>query len=309
MNKFKDIIAENKVLEIPFAISNSNDYSSIIKKAFAMTDGLLNLDNSVIDEDSKHIKLKITSKNVQTNFKVNKLNNNQVDIKNLIRGLNKALTDIFYLGNERFYLIDGEIIQQGIAFISNKQKRTLLKEGLIGTIKNGSDINKSKDSIPKQSNVNLTNNKPVETITNKENKLKKELTQAKNKEFKIPKHLKYLEDKNDFHIYKIIQNPEKNTPNTVKAAISIAQLRSIPIPTPSEYNKIVSQYTEIIDKIAEIYFIKKNTATVRKLIKDHNIDKHTVLTLFNEAEKRAANKPKEPIWKILLKIILFLLRL
>lgn len=194
-----------------------------------MTNGLLSLDNSVIDEDAKHFKFKITSKKIQTNFKINKLNNNQVDIKNLIRGLNKALTDIFYLGNERFYLIDGKITPQGIAFISNKQKRSLLKEGLIGIVKNDLETKKSKDSIPKQNNLKIARDKPIKIKTNTQNKAKEDLTQIHNEELKIPEHLKYLEDKNDFHIYKLIQTPEKNTPNTVKAAIAIAKSRGIPI--------------------------------------------------------------------------------
>ena len=310
MNKFNDIIEESKVVEIPGFFKSMWDYGDIIEKAFALTGGLLSFDDFNIQKDGKHFKITVLSKNTKTQFKLDRLENNQLDKNNLIRGLNRTLTDIFYLGDERFYDVSGKVIPFGIGFISNKQKRHLLKAGLIGIAKTRfntgnpirntikQNIEKEKQEKRKETKTSITGKK---TIQNKSNP------------FQINQNQKYLEkklnNKSNSEIFDIIHHPHEQTSGKVNVAKKIAIKKGIPIFSERDYALLVDKYDIIIDNIAKLALQKHRNNAIHQILVQNNINRDAKFIILTEAQRRINKNLTNPLWKTILKIVLILIAL
>ncbi|HHH53841.1 MAG TPA: hypothetical protein ENK91_09300 [Bacteroidetes bacterium] len=308
MNRFNDIINEDKILELPVFLDNYSDYRSIIKDAFELTDGLLRLDDFEIEEDERHLKIKIISKNTQTNFKLEILKNKLIDQNNLIRGLNRALTDIFYLGDERFYPINGKVVPKGLGFISNRQKRHLAKAGLIGESK--IFVNQDKQ-VKSPSKPDIQQGKTTQqNVTKTDNDIRRPITRPKSSNDFSDK-LKYLElklrKKNNLEIFNIIHYPDEQNYEIYEIAKRIAKERNIPIFTKKEYSILMQHYSAIIEEIVKLSYKKNKKVTVHQILTNNNLDDNIKYIVLNEAQRKIKKGPIP--WKTIISIILFIIGL
>ncbi len=307
MNRFNDIIKENQVLEIPYYINNIYDYGTIIKNAFALTGGLLSLDNNVIEEETKHIKIIITSKNIQTRFKLNRLDNNQVDQKNLVRGLNRALTDIFYLGDARFYIINGIVVPFGIGFISSKQKRHLLKYGLIGNDKIMNTVDKVSE---KEIHTDIIKDKQQQSEENFPDNLIKAIPQNPNDSFAFTGEFneieKQLDNKNSLDLFTIVHYPEEYEKNVVDAAIRMSILKGVPVFNPEKYAEHKKLYSDIIDRIVKLSNKSYDSGQIHKILNKNNLKRSDKFLILAEVQRTINAINPTTDWKLVLKIIIFI---
>ncbi len=308
MNRFNDIIAENKVVQIPGFFKSMWDYGDIIEKVFVLTDGLLSFDDFNIQKDDRHFKITVLSKNTETQFKLNRFENKKIDKKNLIKGLNRTLTDIFYLGDERFYDVSGEVVLSGIGFISNKQKRHLLKAGLIGSSKIDSNIEKNfKKTANKKNEIrNLTYiKKNRHYIKIKDSSLKQKPSLDK---LVMLRYLKLkLENKSSLDLFNIIHHPEENKPETVFAAKLIAKQKNIPVFNKKDYEKLLEIYSEIIDKIVSLSKKKTKPGDLHRILHENDLDKNSKLLILSEVQRRIKGEKIDFDWGKVIKIILIII--
>lgn len=294
INKFNDIISDEVFLVLPDQIESSYDYKDIINKAFDLTNGVLDFGDISILEEGKYFRFKVISKGIETNFRLNANNNYSIDILNLVRGLNKALTDIFYLGNERFYSIGGSVIPYGVGFISSKQKRTLQKEGLIGT--NILYFNSKKDDIPKMEVTEINN---VESVIEVERIKGESITPEKH--FSISKKqkriLKKLENKTLLRLFEIIHYPNENSSDTVAMAKIIGIEKSVPIFDDDEFVKLKLRHRRIIETFSN----KKNRNLIPSLLKKLDLERKTRIMILSEAQRNIKTEKDNPsFWKVIL---------
>ena len=310
MNRFNDIIAENKVVQIPGFFKSMWDYGDIIEKAFVLTDGLLSFDDFNIQKDDRHFKITVLSKNTETQFKLDRLENNQFDKKNLIRGLNRTLTDIFYLGDERFYDVSGKVIPFGIGFISSKQKRHLLKAGLIGSSKTDSNIEKNYNKTANKENEyqdfpHIKKNKHYIKIKDSSQKQKPSLDK-----FAMLRYLKLkLENKNSIDLFNIIHHPEEHKQETVTAARLIAVQRNIPVISKKDYDILLVRYREIINNIVRLTDKNQRPGELHRILEKNDLDQKSKFLILAEVQRRIKAKKVSFQWKIVVKIILFIIAL
>ena len=306
MNRFNDIIAENKVVQIPGFFKSMWDYGDIIEKAFVLTDGLLSFDDFNIQKDDRHFKITVLSKNTETQFKLNRFENKKIDKKNLIKGLNRTLTDIFYLVDERFYDVSGEVVLSGIGFISNKQKRQLLKAGLIGSSK--MDSNNKKTANKKNEIRNLTyikKNRHYIKIKDSSQKQKPSLDKLA-----MLRYLKLkLENKSSIDLFNIIHHPEKHKQETVIAAKLIAKQKNIPVYNKEDYENLLNRYSEIINNIVRLSYEKPRSGQLHQILEKNDLDKKSKFLILAEVQRRIKAKKVSFQWKIVVKVILFIIAL
>ncbi len=303
MNKFNDIIDEGKVLAIPGYFKSMWDYGDIIEKAFALTGGILSFDDFNIQKEDRHFKITVLSKNTETQFKLNRFENKKIDKKNLIKGLNRTLTDIFYLGDERFYDVSGNVIPSGIGFISNKQKRHLLKAGLIGSYKIDSNNKKTankKNEIRNQTYIkkNRHYNK-VKDISQKQKPFFDKLAMFKYLKLKIG-------NKSSLDLFNIIHHPEENKPEVVLAAKLIAKQKNIPVFNKKDHEKLLEIYSEIIDNIVSLSYKKSRPGELHRILQENDLDKNSKLFILAEVQRRIKGEKINFDWKVI-KIILIII--
>ncbi len=310
MNRFNDIIAENKVVQIPGFFKSMWDYGDIIEKAFVLTDGLLSFDDFNIQKDDRHFKITVLSKNTETQFKLDRFENKKIDKKNLIKGLNRTLTDIFYLGDERFYDVSGEVVLSGIGFISNKQKRHLLKAGLIGSSKIDSNIEKNFKKTANKKNEyqgfpHVKRNKHYIKIKDSSQKQKPSLDKLA-----MLRYLKLkLENKSSIDLFNIIHHPEKHKQETVIAAKLIAKQKNIPVYNKEDYENLLNRYSEIINNIVRLSYEKLRPGQLHQILEKNDLDKKSKFLILAEVQRRVKAKKVSFQWKIVVKIILFIIAL
>ena len=323
MNKFNDIISEENAYELPGNISEAEQYREIIKKAYDFVKDILSFDDFQFEEEHDKFVIKVTSKNQVTNFKLNK-NRKIIDVPNLVKGLNKALINAFYVGDGKFFDISGNIYNYGIGFISRTQRNKLFRQGLIGEIdkvEHEQEVIASEPKVINKIDV-VEEEKEVGGNTRTEPKNSEESFIVEEQE--ISSHEVVVEDNDllqdmrdypDIRIFNIINQPDKYSDKVYNTAKFIAVERNIKEDLTDIYTSEFKEITALINGVSNLMKDNYSDESIVEMLIDRNIDDKTRKFIMSEAKKKTIldkDKEKEKSgspWLLIIGIILFILKL
>jgi hypothetical protein len=109
-------------------------------------------------------------------------------------------------------------------------------------------------------------------------------------------------------LFNIIHQPEKHSNEIIEIAKKVALSKGIPIYSKREYEELVNRYKSIIKKIVQLSSNDYSSNSIHKIFEKYDLDKKDRLLILAEVQKKI-DENKKPTWKIILKIIIFIIAL
>ena len=122
--------SEEYFIDVKLNPYGADGYKDCITQAFKITNNALSLYGFQAEEVAGRYSLHLTVNG--TKIKFNVLQNEEIDLENLIKGLNKVLEEVNYKEGKKFVAITIDDAQFGIAFLNDKRIQLLDTDQIIG---------------------------------------------------------------------------------------------------------------------------------------------------------------------------------